>query len=119
MKNLEPKIFRQRLIIEGKQRIKITPQLIKEYLTKLTVDILHMRIQIGPIIFSPNKFRNPLHHGLNGFIGWVESGGQFYSWDKLNFFTMDIYSCKKFNPKKVVKFTKEFFKTEEIAYKEI
>ena len=105
MKNLEPKIYRQRLIIEGKQSIEITADVIKEYLTKLTTDILKMRIQIDPIIFSPNKMGNPLHHGLNGFIGWVESGGHFYSWDKMKFFTMDIYTCKKFDTNKVVEFT--------------
>ena len=32
MKNLEPKIYRQRLIIEGKQSIEITADVIKEYL---------------------------------------------------------------------------------------
>ena len=118
MKDLEPKIYRQRLIIEGKQGIEITSKIIKDYLIKLTTDVLHMRIQIEPIVFSPNGIGNPLHHGLNGFIGWVESGGQFYSWDKLNFFTMDIYSCKRFNPLKVVEFTKKFFKAEEIVYRE-
>ncbi len=113
LSDLEPVIYRQRCVIEGKQNIEITPKVIREYLRKLTLDILGMRIQLEPIIFSPDKMGNPLHHGLNGFIGWVESGGQFYSWDERKFFTMDIYTCKKFNPEKAIKFTKKFFKVKD------
>ena len=118
MKNLEPKIFRQRLIIEGKYTIKITEDVIRKYLVELAKSI-QMKMLIEPIIFTPNNANHPLHHGIAGFVGWVESGSSVYTWDRFSFFTVEIYTCKKFSVLDAVKFTKEFFKTSEIEHQEV
>jgi len=118
MKNLEPRIMRQRLIIEGRYTIEITEEIIKQYLIKLAEKV-RMTPLTEPIIFSPNISQHPIHHGIAGFIGWVESGGSVYTWDKFNFFTVDIYTCKLFSVSDAFVFTKEFFKTTEIEYQEI
>ena len=78
MKNLEPRIFRQRLIIEGRYSIEITEDIIKNYLEELG-KILKMKLLIKPIIFSPNDTEHPIHHGIAGFVGWAESGGSIYT----------------------------------------
>lgn len=118
MRNLEPKIIRKRLIVEGRYTIKISEDIIKEFLIKLTENI-GMKKLIEPIVFTPNKTKHPVHHGIAGFIGWVESGGSVYTWDKFNFFTVDLYTCKDFSATDAVNFIKKFFKTTEIEYQEI
>jgi S-adenosylmethionine decarboxylase len=121
MKNLEPQLLRKRLIIEGYHSIEINEQLIKDYLLNLTKAI-GMRPESDVFIFSPNEMGNPLHHGLNGFIAWVESGCHIYTWDTStspNFFTVDIYSCKNFLNEKAVNFTKNFFKATDLTFEEI
>ncbi len=117
MKDLEPSIYRQRLIIEGRYSIKISDYVIKQFLEDFAEEI-GMTLLTSPFIFSPNKINHPLHHGIAGFVGWVESGCTIYTWDKLNFFTVDVYTCKKFSIKKAVAFTEKFFKTTAIEFEE-
>lgn len=117
MKNLEPKIYRQRLIIEGHFEIQADGETIRDYLNKLS-QVLEMRIFSGPYSWPPDKWDKadvPLYE-LNGFVAWTESGAHVYAWRKVKFFTSDIYSCKPFSAEKVVKFTKDFFKSEDLVF---
>lgn len=118
MKNLEPRIFRKRLIIEGRYAISINTDTVKQYLVQLAEKI-KMHLLTEPFVFSPDACNHPLHHGMAGFVGWVESGGFVYTWDKFNFFTVEIYTCKPFSVKEAVQFTREFFKATEIESIEI
>ncbi len=115
MKNLAKQIFRQRLTIEGKYSIRISEAVIKKYMLDLAKAI-GMHSLMKPITFKPNERKHPLHHGIAGFVGWVESGCSVYTWDKFNFFTVEIYTCKKFSVEKVVKFTKGFFESKQIVF---
>jgi len=120
MKNLEPTIFRQRLVIEGHYKIEADGEKIREYLNQLS-KVLEMRIFSGPYSWPPDKWDNqdiPLFE-LNGFVAWTESGCHIYAWRKVKFFTSDIYSCKKFDVEKVLNFTKDFFDSEDFVYQEI
>ena len=120
MKNIEPKVYRQRLIIEGHFEVPIEGENIKAYLTKLS-KVLKMTIFSGPFCWPPDKWTNPRVklHNLNAFVAWTKSGCHVYAWRLPKFFTADIYSCKPFNTKKVLKFTKDFFKSKDMVYKEI
>lgn len=120
MKNLEPKIFRQRLIIEGHYSIEADGETLRKYLTELSM-ILKMRIFSGPYSWPPDQWDHPEVelHELNGFVAWAESGCHIYAWRFCKFFTSDIYSCKKFSVKKVIEFTKKYFKSEDLVYQEI
>lgn len=112
-KDLAPNIIRQRLIIEGKSKNLISDKQIKEYLSKLS-DELNMNTLIEPIAHLSEKY------GWSGWMHWDSSGVHFYAWDKpFPFFSVDIYTCKKFSEKKAVDFTKEFFNTKEIVWKEV
>jgi S-adenosylmethionine decarboxylase len=117
MKNLEPKIFRQRLIVEGHYSIEANGETVRNYLTKLS-EILKMRIFSGPYSWPPDQWDHPEVelHELNGFVAWTRSGCHVYVWRFCKFFTSDIYSCKKFDVKKVVEFTKRYYKSEDAVH---
>ncbi len=50
-------------------------------------------------------------YGWCTYMHWVESGMHIYSWDNRipTFFSVDIYTCKKFDPLHAVDYTKDFF----------
>lgn len=116
MKDLEPKIYRQRLTIEAKYECIITKKIIKSFLDDFAKEI-EMTPLTKPLIFSPNKRQHPVHHGIAGFIGWAESGCSIYTWDKFNFLTIEVYTCKKFDNFKAVNFVKRYFNCKDIVFR--
>jgi S-adenosylmethionine decarboxylase len=113
MKDLAPEIIRQRLIIEGYPKAPISDAEIKEYLSQLS-DVTGMIKLI-----EPNTHQSPTY-GWAGWIHWETSGAHFYAWDQPRlFYSVDIYTCKAFDPQKAVDFTKQFFGGQEVAYREV
>lgn len=111
-KDLAPMILRQRMVIEGYPSFVITDEHIKDYLKKLS-DVTDMVTLIEPVTHNSDKY------GWAGWTHWETSGAHFYAWERpLLFFSVDIYTCKAFDPKKVEEFTKEYFKTTEVTFKE-
>jgi len=120
MKNLEPKIFRQRLVLEGHYTRNIVDgETIRMYLVELS-KVLKMRVFSGPFSWPPDTWTHPEVplYELNGFVAWTESGCHVYAWRSCSFFTSDIYSCKKFDVKEVVAFTKSFFNSDDVVFEE-
>ena len=118
MKDLEPKIYRQRLTIEAKYNFIISEKVIKSFLIDFAKSI-KMTPLTKPFIFTPNKIKHPIYHGIAGFMGWAESGCSIYTWDKFNFLTIEVYTCKKFEILKAVDFVKKYFKCKDIVFKEL
>ncbi len=118
MKNYAPGIYRQRLVIEGIYTRKITPQALKIFMKSLS---RHVKMQIiyGPIIMNLAERINPIHKGYEGVMIWAESGTSVYTWENKKFFTVDIYTCKKFSAPIAVKFVKKFFKATKITSKNV
>jgi hypothetical protein len=119
MKNLEPNIYRQRLVIEGHYSINgVDGETVRKYLKELS-KVLKMRIFSGPFSWPPDKWDNPEVplFELNGFVAWTESGCHVYAWRKYKFFTVDVYSCKKFDDQNVLDFTKGFFDSKDMVHK--
>lgn len=115
MKDLEPSIYRQRIVLEGHYSIDADGETIRTFLNELSV-VLDMTIFSGPYSWPPDEWTNtdvPLFE-LNGFVAWTESGAHVYAWRKVKFFTVDAYSCKPFDSEKVLQFTKTFFKSNDI-----
>jgi|SRR3989344_6530954 len=111
MKDLAPGIVRQRMIIEGLPSFVISDAHITEYLTRLSVE-LDMKALIAPATHRSEKF------GWAGWIHWETSGTHFYAWEKPHlFFSVDIYTCKSFDEKKALEFTRQYFQTKKVAYK--
>ena len=112
MKDLAPTIYRQRAVVEGYPKGVITDGDIKDYLSKLS-SILKMTTVLDPVTHRSDKY------GEAGWIHWETSGAHFYAWEvPVLFFSVDIYTCKEFNVDDAVRFTKEYFKTTEIVFKE-
>lgn len=112
-KNLAPSLIRQRLIIEGTTEKIIEPEQIKVYLLELA-EVTEMEVLLEPVTNSAHEM------GYSGWVHWKTSGAHFYSYNtEPPLFTVDIYTCKPFSVKKVVDFTKKYFKVIELVWKEI
>lgn len=112
MKNLAPSIYRQRLVIEGTCKYSISSDEIKLYLKRLS-DVLGMKSLNEPVTHRSEKY------GWAGWIHWESSGTHFYAWEQpMIFFSIDIYTCKKINVDDAVVFTRAFFETTELVFKE-
>jgi len=110
--DLAPTIHRQRLVVEGYPAKPITDADIKDYLTKLS-DVTDMTTLITPVTHNSDKY------GWAGWIHWETSGAHFYAWEQpLLFFSVDVYTCKAFDPQKVEDFTREYFNASQVTRKE-
>ena len=101
------------MIIEGFPSQVITDVQIRDYLSKLS-ETLNMRTLIEPVTHKSEKF------GWAGWIHWETSGAHFYAWERPRlFFSVDIYTCKHFDPQKALEFTKAYFQAPEVCWKEV
>jgi S-adenosylmethionine decarboxylase len=117
MKNIEPRVFRQRLIIEAHFTANLNSDKIKEYLTTLS-QVTEMTVFAGPYCWPPDERSHPDVQlvDLNGFITWKESGCHVYAFSQTKFFTSDIYTCKQFDIEKVVSYTRDFIQSDDLVY---
>jgi hypothetical protein len=114
MRNLAPKITRERLLIEGFYSINVDKKAIKYYFNKITEE-LGLRTYCKPIIFSPGGIGKKENQGYDAFVPLIDSGISLYIWGNKKFLSAILYTCKSFNQKKAVKVTKDFFKIGEIV----
>ena len=111
-RDLAPMITRQRLVVEGHPSFVITDRHIRDYLGELSA-VTDMITLIEPVTHVSELY------GWAGWIHWETSGAHFYSWERpVSFFSVDIYTCKAFDPRPVVEFTGRYFRTTEIVAKE-
>ena len=103
-KDLAPEICRQRMVLEGTLHNAFSPDDQIKYCKDIS-KLLKMTPVAEPFI------NNAEEYGWCCFMHWKESGMHIYSWDNRDpkFFSIDIYTCKKFSPLEVVCFTDEFF----------
>lgn len=109
MKNLAPKIWRQRLLIEGFYNIEVNKKVIGNYFNNLT-SVLKMKMYGKPIIFSPGGIGKKENQGYDAFAPLIDSGISLYIWTNSKFLSAVIYSCRSFDEKTAIKMTKNFFK---------
>lgn len=112
MPDLAPMILRQRLVIEGIPDRPLTDQAICRYLVELG-DVCDMVVLTEPVTHRSDKF------GWAGWVHWETSGTHLYAWEQpLLFFSVDIYTCKAFDPRAAVAFTQASFGASTIVAKE-
>ena len=112
MLDLAPEIHRQRLVIEGIPAEEITDLGIAAYLRGLS-DVCDMVLLTTPVTHRSEQF------GWAGWIHWETSGAHFYAWEQPRlFFSVDIYTCKAFDPIAAISFTEAYFETSQIVAKE-
>jgi S-adenosylmethionine decarboxylase len=101
--DLAPSIYRQRLVVEGTCRRAIGDGDIRTYLRRLS-EVCGMQALIDPVTHRSDQY------GWAGWIHWETSGAHFYAWDHPTlFFSVDVYTCKRFEPSDVISFTQAFF----------
>jgi hypothetical protein len=108
IRDLAPRIHRQRLVIEGTCQAPIDDQNIRGYLNALS-GVCDMKLLTAPVTHRSDRY------GWAGWIHWETSGAHFYAWDDPLFFSVDIYTCKAFDPGAVVPFTADYFDALEIV----
>lgn len=109
--DLAPMILRQRLVIEGIPARPLTAEQIRRYLVDLG-DVCDMVVLTDPVTHRSDKF------GWAGWVHWETSGTHLYAWEQpLLFFSVDIYTCKAFDPARAVAFTEAFFSASTIVAK--
>jgi hypothetical protein len=111
-RDLAPTILRQRLVIEGTRQQPISEHEIVDYLRGLS-DVCEMTVLIDPVTHRSDRY------GWAGWIHWETSGAHFYAWDEpFVFFSVDIYTCKAFDPDDAIAFTGAFLNADEVVAKE-
>lgn len=109
--DLAPGILRQRLVIEGYPEKCITDADIVRYLTQLG-DVTAMNVLTTPVTHQSDLY------GWAGWVHWETSGAHFYGWNSPLFFSVDVYTCKAFDPAVATEFTRQFFNATKITRKE-
>ena len=108
MKNLAPDIVRQRLLIEGFYKINVSKKVIQAYFKKVT-KALDLKMYGKPIIYATGERGKKINQGYDAFVPLIDSGISVYVWANAKFFSVVIYTCKKFDEKAAKKVTAEFF----------
>lgn len=80
-------------------------------------DLMKVHKQSSPFIVVTDGKKYPDKAGLSGWIPIVESGVSIHTLTPTNFISIDIYSCEKFNPKKLKEFTIKVFKPKGVEEK--
>jgi S-adenosylmethionine decarboxylase len=102
--DLAPDIYRQRLVIEGTLHNIFLPEDMTRYAKEIS-NVLDMELITSPVLnYEPR-------YGWCAFVHWKESGMHIYTWDNRvpKFFSVDIYTCKKFNLMDAIRYTEDFF----------
>ena len=110
MRDLAPSIVRQRLVVEGTCGAPIDDRLIREYLRRLSV-VCDMHVLLEPVTHRSDRY------GWAGWVHWETSGAHFYAWEDPLFFSVDVYTCKRFDAGAVVDFTRRFLGALDIVSK--
>lgn len=112
MPDLAPAIFRQRLVIEGRCSAPIDDRQLRDYLSELS-EVCGMHRLIEPVTHCSDRY------GWAGWVHWETSGAHVYAWERpVLFFSVDIYTCKAFEPSSVVEFTERLFGAHQIVARE-
>lgn len=118
MKDLCPAIPRQRLIVEGLYEGAYSKRQLRDFLVALSTH-LGMKVIYGPIVKDVAGSVNPKHKGYECIVIWAESGANLYTWNSYGFFTIDIYTCKKFSVPKAVAFVKKHLRATKLVHKNV
>ncbi|MDO8509426.1 MAG: S-adenosylmethionine decarboxylase [Nanoarchaeota archaeon] len=112
-RNLAPGLIRQRVIIECTTKRIVEPEQITSYLKGLA-KVTMMEVLSEPRAYSGHDM------GYGGWIHWNSSSASVYSYPtNPPLFTVDCYICKPFSAKEAAEFTKRYFNSFEMVYKEV
>ena len=106
--DLAPNIVRRRLVVECIHKNNFDEKKIYDYMVNLS-KIMNMTIVTMPVTNYVQEY------GFSAYMSWKESGMHVYTWNndenngRPNFMSIDIYTCKNFEIKDVIDFTRLTF----------
>lgn len=78
------------------------------------VTFIGMHKQAPPSIFRTDRKEFPDKTGLSGWVPLADSSIVIHTLTKHDYISIDVYSCKEFDPEKVIEFTKRYFEPKRI-----
>lgn len=84
-----------------------------DFLEEIT-NFLGMQKQAPPDIFRSDAKKYPDKAGLSGWVPLIESSVVIHTLSKKRFISVDVYSCKKYNPENVKQFVARYFEPKRI-----
>tara|TARA_B100000963_G_scaffold349640_1_gene358927 strand:+ start:71 stop:451 length:381 start_codon:yes stop_codon:yes gene_type:complete len=109
--DLAPNIVRRRLVVECIHKNNFDEKKIYDYMVNLS-KVMNMTIVTMPVTNYVQEY------GFSAYMSWKESGMHVYTWNndqnnnRPNFMSIDIYTCKNFEIKDVIDFTRLTFSEE-------
>lgn len=99
--------------MEGLYRIDVTREALARYMAGLAA---HLRLEAygEPVIYSPAGRGKAQNQGFDAFLPLIDSGIAAYVWSSTRFFSIVVYTCKRFDEAEAVRFTREFFAAAEV-----
>ena len=116
MRDLAPEIVRQRLLVEGLYEREITRGDVERYLVDVAAH-LALRTYGSPIVHAPGGAGKDANEGFDAFIPLIDSGISLYVWSKRRFFAVVLFTCKAFDEKAALEFTRSFFGARELEHR--
>jgi hypothetical protein len=107
LKDLAPDIVRQRLLIEGYWTVEVDEAAVRALLLDLAAH-LKLRTYGEPVVFTPaSGMGREENAGWDAFVPLVDSGIAGYFWAKPRFFSLVLYTCKRFDAAAAEAFVRE------------
>lgn len=117
MKDLAPQITRQRVLVEGYYSIAMDQAKVQSYLLGVASHP-GLRTYGDPIVHAPGGAGKEENEGFDAFVPLIDSGISLYVWSSANFFAVLLFTCKTFDTEDAVDFTRDFFGSEQVEYKQ-
>lgn len=86
-----------------------------DFLDKV-VPALGMKKQSPPDVFRSDDKMYPAKAGLSGWVPLIESSVVIHTLSKKRFVSIDIYSCRSFDPVKAEEFCKKYFHPKKVEH---
>jgi S-adenosylmethionine/arginine decarboxylase-like enzyme len=115
LRDLAPKIQRQRLLLEGYYSIAMNREAVTCYLTQVAAH-LGLRTYAEPVIYTPSGEGKQANQGFDAFIPLIDSGISLYIWSEQRFFSALLYTCKAFDEAAAISYTRTFFSSDEVVH---
>jgi len=113
MRDLAPQVFRQRLLLEGYYAGEVTRERLTRYLLGVAAH-LDLKAYGEPTIHSPAGLGSAENQGFDAFLPLIDSGISAYVWSSAKFFSIVLYTCRGFEARAAVAYTREFFGASEV-----
>jgi hypothetical protein len=118
MQDLAPHIFRQRLLMEALYTLEADRDKVRDYLLRLAKE-LELRVYGKPLVHSPGGQGKAENQGYDAFVPLIDSGISAYVWSAARLISVVVYSCKRFEPRLAVEFTRDYWQVKGLVEHEV